>query len=221
MNNLVSIDSLSISNDRPIENVECEICLEEYSIIRSSCCSSLICSSCQNLHLSSHIKEGRIRIECPSCSHIYSREEILGFLSGNEDLSERYKRFYADINGQAHIKTCPRCCTIKEIDRKLVEGVRWKRNLPRKVLCDQCQFQWCFFCHSPWHDKITCQEYQQGEKMLQLWATQINQNQQNAQKCPRCKVCSLDNYLEIIFLFSGLYISKWWLSTYDLFQMSM
>ena len=93
------------------EKGQCEICLEECSIIRSSS----ICRSCENLYLSSHIKEGRIRIECPSCSHIYTREEILFLLSANEDLSERYKRFYADINGQSHIKTCPRCCAIKEI----------------------------------------------------------------------------------------------------------
>ncbi len=139
----------------------------------------------------SYIKEGRIRIICPSCPHIFNREEILFLLSSNdpnEELSSRYKRFYADINGQAHIKTCPRCCSIKEIDKHLFEGVRWKRNIPRKVLCNECQFEWCFFCHSPWHDKMTCKEYQQGEKMLRSWAEQMDQNQQNAQKCPRCKV---------------------------------
>jgi len=161
------------------------------SIEPLSCCSSSICSKCLYSHLLSYIKEGRIRIICPSCPHIFNREEILFLLSSNdsnEELSSRYKRFYADINGQAHIKTCPRCCSIKEIDKHLFEGVRWKRNIPRKVLCNECQFEWCFYCHAPWHDKMTCKEYQQGEKMLRSWAEQMDQNQQNAQKCPRCKV---------------------------------
>ena len=180
-----------LEEDERIVN-ECEICLEECSAIGRSCCSSLICSQCLNMHLSSHIKEGRIRIECPSCSHIYTRDEILSLLSLNplnEELSERYKRYYADINGEPHIKTCPRCCAIKQIEKKIFESVRRKGNIPRKVLCDECQFEWCFFCHSPWHQNITCQEYQQGETMLQSWANQVDQNQQNAQKCPRCKVC--------------------------------
>jgi E3 ubiquitin-protein ligase RNF217 len=194
MNILVTRDSLSLSNDSPIAPIpisECKICLEEFSIEPLSCCSSSICSKCIYLHLSSHICEARIRIICPSCPHIFTREEILSLLSVNDhdgDMAERYKRFYADINGEAHIKTCPRCCAIKEIDKRLFEGIRWKRNIPRQVNCNECQFEWCFFCHAPWHDKMTCKEYQQGEKMLRLWASQIDQNQHNAQKCPRCKV---------------------------------
>ena len=144
-------DSLSLSDDSPIAPIpvsECKICLEDSSIEPLSCCSSSICSKCIYRHLSSNIFEGRIRIICPSCPHIFTREEILSLLSRNNhdrDIAERYKRFYADVNGEAHIKTCPRCCSIKEIDKKLFEGVRWKRNIPRRVLCNKCQFEWCFF----------------------------------------------------------------------------
>ncbi|CAF1285017.1 unnamed protein product [Adineta steineri] len=191
---LMTNDSLSLSDAEPINVIpmsECKICLEESSIERLSCCSSFICSKCIYLHLSTNIIDGRIRLICPSCPHIFTREEILSLLSLNDpngNISERYKRFYADINRESHIKTCPKCCSIKEIDKNLFEGVRWKRNIPRKVLCNECQFEWCFYCHSPWHEKMSCKQYQQGEKMLRSWAQQIDQNQHNAQKCPRCKV---------------------------------
>ncbi|CAF1124931.1 unnamed protein product [Rotaria sp. Silwood1] len=191
---LMTRDSLSLSNGSrigPISVSECKICLEELSIEPLSCCSSLICSKCIYLHLSSNIREARIRILCPSCPHIFTREEILSLLSiydHNGNLAELYKRFYADINGQAHIKTCPRCCSIKEIDKRLFEGVRWKKKIPRRVICNECQFEWCFYCHAPWHEKMTCKEYREGEKMLRLWASQVDQNQHNAQKCPRCKI---------------------------------
>ncbi|CAF4730331.1 unnamed protein product, partial [Rotaria sp. Silwood2] len=119
------------------------------SIEPLSCCSYSICSKCIYCYKSSNITESRIRIICPL---IFTREQILSLLSSNYDdknISERCKRFYADINGEPHIKTCPRCYSIKEIDKKLFEGVRWKRNIPRKVLCHECQYEWYFFCHSP------------------------------------------------------------------------
>ncbi|CAF1545224.1 unnamed protein product [Adineta ricciae] len=63
-----------------------------------------------------------------------------------------------------------------------------EENIPRKVLCNECQFEWCFFCHSPWHDKMSCKQYQKGEKMFRSWTQRIDHNQLNAQKCPRCKI---------------------------------
>jgi E3 ubiquitin-protein ligase RNF217 len=191
---LVARDSLTSLDDTPITVLpmaECQICLEELRIRPLPCCSSSVCSTCIYSHLSSHIVEARIRIPCPSCPHIFTREEILSLLSVNDingEIAERYKRFFADINRERHIKTCPQCCAIKEINKKLFEGVRWRKNIPRHVTCDECQFNWCFYCHSPWHEKMTCKEYQEGEKMLRAWATQTDNNQQNAQQCPRCKV---------------------------------
>ncbi len=71
---------------------------------------------------------------------------------------------------------------------------------------------------------MTCKEYREGEKMLRAWAAQTDNNQQNAQQCPRCKVSfqkvkMIEN--ELLFFFLGFYITKWWLSTYDLFKMSL
>ena len=109
----------------------------------------------------------------------------------NGEIIEKYKRFYADINGERHIKTCPQCSAIKEFDKKLFEGIQWKKTVPRRVVCDECQYVWCFFCHAPWHENMTCKEYQEGEKLVQIWAQKKDTNQQNAQRCPRCKVSFL------------------------------
>ncbi|CAF3226012.1 unnamed protein product [Rotaria socialis] len=186
--------SLSSSDDGSgvvLPTAECQVCLEESSIRPLSCCSSTVCSSCIYSHLSSHISEAQIRIACPSCPHILTREEILLLLlekDTNGEIAERYKRFYADINREPHIKTCPQCCAIKQIDKNLFQGVRLRKNIPRRVTCDECQFEWCFYCHAPWHSKMTCKEYREGEKLLRVWAAKTDNNQQNAQRCPRCKV---------------------------------
>ncbi|CAM2701516.1 unnamed protein product [Rotaria socialis] len=110
---------------------ECKICFKVLSVEPLLCCSSSICSKCVYHYFTTNINETRIRITCPSCPHIFTRKEILSLLSNydhNGNISERYKRFYADINREAHIKTCPRCCSIKQIDKRLFEGIRWKKN---------------------------------------------------------------------------------------------
>ena len=147
INILVISDTRSLSDDisiaPSISVSECKICLEELSIQPLSCCSSSICSKCIYHHLLSHIYERRIRIVCP---HIFTREEILLLLLlSNDDhdrsITERYKSLYADINRETHIKTCPRCCSIKEIDKSLFEDIRYKKRLSRKVVCNECQLE--------------------------------------------------------------------------------
>ena len=151
---LVNEDSLSILDSVDgDERHECQICLEESFIADGFfCCSSSVCSRCLYLYLSTHINEGSIRISCPSCSHILTCEEILSLLTihdHQEVLAERYKRFHANINGEAHIKTCPRCCVIKEIEKDAWGKRPGKRKIPRKVHCEECQLDWCFSCHAP------------------------------------------------------------------------
>ena len=137
-------NSFSFSEDSPIEIDECEICLEKVSIIYSKCCLSTICSNYFYLHLSTNINEGQIRISCPLCSYLFTLEEILSLLTKSDyqgSLIERYKCFYVNTNDESHMKVCPKCCSIEEIDKDLVEGVRWEKRIPRKVLCNEWQFE--------------------------------------------------------------------------------
>ena len=57
-----------------------------------------------------------------------------------------------------------------------------------KVQCIECQLIWCFQCHAPWHDGITCNEFRKGDRMLKYWAKEVHFGQQNAQLCPKCKI---------------------------------
>lgn len=193
------------------ERRECEVCLEDSSNVNGLfCCSSSMCSRYLYLHLSTKINDGSIRIFCPSCSHIFIREEILSLLSVHDVegvLADRYKRFYANINDEAHIKTCPRCCVIQEIEKNASPKRPWKRKIPPNVHCVESQLEWCFSCHTPRHEKMSCKEYQRREKIFRLWASQIDQKLHNAQKCARCKVGSLRMSDGIGFLLSFRSIS--------------
>ncbi|CAF3731852.1 unnamed protein product [Rotaria socialis] len=169
---------------------KCKLCLQATSDHSLSCCSSAVCSSCISSYLSMHITKDQIRIFCPSCRHIFTRDEILSLLfenNCNRKLVEEYTRCYADINREEHRKTCPKCCTIKEINKDLLQNVRGRKNTPRHVICDDCQFEWCFYCHVAWHHEMTCEEYRDGEQMIRTWTSRIGDDQQNVQQCPRCK----------------------------------
>ncbi|CAM4812695.1 unnamed protein product [Rotaria magnacalcarata] len=129
----------SLFNDNQITKIlmsECKICFKELSVEPLLCCSSSICLKCVYHYLTTNINEARIRITCPSCPYIFTPEEILSLLSNydhNGNISERYKRFYTDTNREAHIKTCPRCCSIKQVDKRLFEGIRWKKKDSTKI----------------------------------------------------------------------------------------
>ncbi|CAG2114548.1 unnamed protein product, partial [Medioppia subpectinata] len=57
-----------------------------------------------------------------------------------------------------------------------------------RVQCTECQFYWCFKCHSPWHSELSCKQYRKGDRLLKTWAKETNHGQVNAQKCPRCGI---------------------------------
>ncbi|CAM4752907.1 unnamed protein product [Rotaria magnacalcarata] len=190
---IMSNHPLSLPCNTCVESLpltKCQLCLQTTSNHSLSCCSSTVCSSCISSYLSMHITKDQIRIFCPSCRHIFTRDEILSLLfenNCNRKLVEEYKRCYADINREEHIKTCPKCCTIKEINKDLLQNIRGGENTSRRVICDDCQFEWCFYCHVSWHHEMTCEEYRDREKMLRAWTSQIEDDQQNVQQCPRCK----------------------------------
>ncbi|ESP02642.1 hypothetical protein LOTGIDRAFT_138098 [Lottia gigantea] len=57
-----------------------------------------------------------------------------------------------------------------------------------EVVCDKCELRWCFPCHGPWHEGLSCKDYRKGDRLLQMWALEMKSGQVNAQRCPRCKI---------------------------------
>ena len=82
-------------------------------------------------------------------------------------------------------KTCPRCCLITEY--KLPRKLRLKEN-DVKVKCTSCDLEWCFKCHAPWHEGLSCKAFRTGDKQFHKWTEGRNQTIPNCQKCPLCRV---------------------------------
>jgi len=125
------------------------------------------------------------QIQCigADCNALMHRDEILARLSGAD--KSRYVQFLIDANCDPLRRTCPRCSHVLAIDAGVLSSAD-KYGL--MVTCTECQLDWCFPCHAPWHAHMKCSEFLRGDKMLKAWAREQHYGQVNAQKCPKCKV---------------------------------
>ncbi|CAF0861208.1 unnamed protein product [Didymodactylos carnosus] len=164
---------------------ECSICYENKLLQLRTCCEFHVCNYCMNEYIEHQIRQRTVKIQCPNmlCQQYIHRDEIITRL--RPEIREKFFHFLADVNREINVKTCPRCSNVHEIDRNLFLHIR---KAPTKVQCAECNLIWCFQCHAPWHDGITCKEFRRGDRMLKTWAKEVHYGQHNAVSCPRCKV---------------------------------
>ena len=150
------------------------------------CCGKLVCKPCVDGIISTVVGEGRVQISCPrpECGKPFTKEYITANISDNE-VKRKYQQFLVDVQNDGKRKTCPKCCHITEhtIPRKILLK---ERDL--KIDCEVCQQEWCFRCHAPWHNDISCRTYQKGSKDFRKWTKERKRGVANCQKCPTCRV---------------------------------
>ena len=125
------------------------------------------------------------QIQCigADCNASMHRDEILARLSGAD--KARYAQFLIDANCDPLRRTCPRCSHVLAVDAGVLSTAD---RYGLMVTCAECQLDWCFQCHAPWHARMKCSEFLRGDKLLKAWAREQHYGQVNAQKCPKCKV---------------------------------
>ena len=169
------------------KHTECQICCEEKNLNLRPCCDLPVCAECLSQYVNTQISQAIVKVECLNavCDHYVPREEILAVLEPEN--KEKFYRFLVDANKEPHIKTCPRCSHIASVDQELVKTFK-QMKYGHKVTCEACELLWCFPCHSPWHEEVTCKDFQKGDKLLSAWAKEHHYGQANARRCPKCKV---------------------------------
>jgi E3 ubiquitin-protein ligase RNF217 len=116
---------------------------------------------------------------CPRCSHIMRLDDykLKTVTSNNSNISNEKARS-SSFSGMS----------LKMSKSKNKSHTTKNNSVLTKVQCIECQLIWCFQCHAPWHDGITCNEFRKGDRMLKYWAKEVHFGQQNAQLCPKCKI---------------------------------
>ena len=171
--------------------VTCIVCFDEIPERKNKrkCCSEAVCKSCIQQIIRVNVEdEGNIHIVCPNpdCkAGVITQEEALKHLSG--EAREKYQRLQLLECGEDGRKTCPNCCLITE--HKLPGRFsRFKEDKVR-ITCSACQYAWCFRCHAPWHDNMSCRQFQRGDKQFKNWTkSKSTTGTANCQRCPLCQV---------------------------------
>lgn len=198
-------------NNRWLFN-ECCICCENRWLLKRICCSSGACLSCLTRYYTERIRMGQLSIECigPGCKSLIYRAEVLARLNG-DDKALYGRLLLSQSNESDRIRPCPRCNRLFTLSSKQQTKMKYtdthllfkrmlmcglaarlsvKHSKSFKVKCDACHYDWCFKCHSPWHEGISCNDYIRGDRLLKTWAkhSDLLTGDVNAQKCPKCKI---------------------------------
>lgn len=169
---------------------ECCICYDTMECTTLHCCGCKVCRSCTNEIVATNINEGRAYISCPNpeCAKGLKREFIIQHI--DSEMKNKYERFRLNYEMDNTKKTCPNCCYITERDLPKFTPRR-KQLTPDEyhIKCKECAFDWCFNCHSPWHEIISCEENRRGDQHFYKWTKSRRAGFiPNCQKCPKCKV---------------------------------
>lgn len=155
---------------------ECGICLEVVPLYERPCCAFPACTPCLRRYYASRVRQNSIQIECCNvkCHQFVSRDEISARLPSES--KDHFHRLLSTAN--LSTKTCPHCNYVTKRP-KLDSGA---------LLCASCGLPWCFTCHSPWHEGLSCRQFRKGDRLLKAWARTTAHGQVNAQRCPKCKI---------------------------------
>ena len=174
-------------------DVICPVCFDAYqtdlchaSLMGRKTCGHLVCEKCVADWMRQEIKDHRHFVRCPhdKCGGVFSAEQcdlVLGAKSATrEKLRSLNTPKQQGLRAGTHMY-CPSGCNhvleIKKMD-----------SVTRRT-CVRCAGAFCNVCRVPWHDKITCKEYQQLPSHLKSGDDIAFLNlakERLMRKCPKC-----------------------------------
>ncbi|CAD5114926.1 DgyrCDS3956 [Dimorphilus gyrociliatus] len=166
----------------------CEVCCEYDFIHERFCCQSAICNACMETYVATKVTLGIVRIMCPSgkCDNKYVVKDEIAYRLPVE-LKTKYHKFLVDQNRSPYEKTCPNCSLITNM---VEHRVKFAPKKGLNVVCQDCDFKWCFICQGPSHERLTCKQTVKGDTLMRKWAKQVGSalvDRPNAVKCPKCR----------------------------------
>eukprot|EP01080_Neovahlkampfia_damariscottae_P001708 gene1708-477_t len=196
LNTISSLNDDKLSSEKTNERekrktmvIECSICFDEISskdIYIMDECDHKFCRECLIEYITSKIKSGETdSIRCPDlkCKREMKLSELKQLVS--QELIEKYDEFSLK-KALAQMKNVIYCLNDK-CNNAMIVDTEVEDNM---IICnnEDCKMKICIQCKVPYHDGISCEEYQkwklnsqESEKQYSEWA------QKNSKKCPQCK----------------------------------
>lgn len=177
--------------DAKAENqlVECPICAEEYpatnfprDIMITEACThpENACLDCLEASIAAVIERGALHLlACPICPAKLTSRDVKQYAS--DQVYERYKYLKDQSEIPGHYISCmnPHCGGSQPHDS----------DDPR-MICKYCNFATCAHHKRPWHESLTCSEYDlddaQLERLEEEEATAKLLSKEETSICPKC-----------------------------------
>ena len=184
-------------SDTYILTRECAVCFDakpeqEFHLIHSETCQHPyrhICNSCTYYSVKA-ILDSAIgdQVFCPeiNCRARWSSDEIRRVLFVNNDhwLLEKYDDHLIrqDLDNDDHFFWCAHGCGSGQY-------YDMNRNPNLRITCIVCNKDTCVFHRVPWHEGMTCEQYDQlhpyADELTRSWV------ETNTKKCPYCQ-CNIE-----------------------------
>ena len=153
--------------------IECPICyLHQSDFFTLPDCLHSFCTQCTKCHIETLINDAQVNsIFCPTCLLPIHKYTIAAVVSA-ETLA-KYEKFVMRNNliNNPYAKFCP---------QPDCEGFDMGGLSRKKLSCNVCQYEYCFFCTEKWHGSRKC--IKAIDEDFERWAVG-----NNVKFCPMCK----------------------------------
>ncbi|KAK7733321.1 hypothetical protein SLS53_008218 [Cytospora paraplurivora] len=182
----------AMSSDEPhdAEDIECPICLEEYSpsqfprrpTITEFCDhSDKACLQCLESSITAMVERGALHLlACPICPQKLSHIDIKQY--ANKEIYKRYQYLKQQSEIPGHWISCtnPNC-----------GGSQAHESDDPRMICKHCNFFTCAKHKRPWHNGQTCGEFDQDpaqiDRLEEEEATAKLLSKESTSICPNCR----------------------------------
>ena len=179
--------------------IECPICTEsvrENIALTMRCCNNRLCKDCMGGYCTEQINEGLFNISCPFTGCDKKLDHGIIVNSVEEKKKKLFEKMITESLSDPHVKTCPGCSKTERISETSLDQIKraknaWftsKNSKACQIKCSDCNLEWCFSCHAPWHKGSTCSTYLKGDKAFSQWMYWRAGSDVNAHFCPKCKI---------------------------------
>jgi hypothetical protein len=176
---------------RSLNTFTCHICGEEYPMDDAfvlDCCSSIVCREDMRQQVEVNVGEGKAQISCPmNCKAIVPQAQY--FMVATEEI--QMKILSLELNQVQQSKEFTFCRAADCRGTRCLEDLgAGQSTCPDHFVCPvDSKHQWCLKCDCIWHEKVTCEKYQEWKKDNANADAETDKliAQMGWKRCPNCR----------------------------------
>lgn len=163
--------------------LSCEICTEDkesHQMFQIQGCPHSFCSACISSHVLSKLGDNIIKISCLSddCENVMELESLRSLIPS--DVAARWEN---QLSESTILSSQKYYCPYTDCRELLIDDEDDEGDIITESECPYCRRLFCAQCKVPWHDGLSCEEF---ERDVQDDGLRLLVEENNWQACPEC-----------------------------------